>query len=311
MGKFYDSCKSKNGEVTAENVLNQLEKYGMLSSESIMEHAVKLYNDNADVVDIKQGKAIVESLKLFIEVYRLDREEHGGKGSMLRTKILMFIALCNYKIGNINRAYCIAKQGLEAIDEEIAHSVFVGLDPAILGADTVNELIEVIEESHIDEVNVNGSIYDVQPEELDLRQFDEMVDVLNEVGKPSKQLIKKAIDTISQVQSQFSKIAEQMGDPIRGYETNQMFETFKLPLYFAWRGYKYGWHTDFCEEGDSLFPFMMFEMELRKNTQELIDLLKSQSPFAKIERDSAITKMLLSIFECFVQDIDNGTVKII
>ena len=93
-------------------------------------------------------------------------------------------------------------------------------------------------------------------------------------------------------------------------QINQTLEAFKIPLCFAWQGYKYGWHTDFSEEGDSLFPFMMFEMELKKNTKELIDLLRTQSPFASIERNSAITNSLISIYTTFIKDIDNGTIKL-
>ena len=128
--------------------------------------------------------------------------------------------------------------------------------------------------------------------------------------KPSKEQIQKLVNVISHIQNQFSEIAKQVGDAARGFQLNQMFETFKLPLYLAWRGYNYGWHTDFMEEGDSLFPIMMFEADVLKNTQELIDMLETNSPFANVEKNSAITTSLISVYKSFIYDIKNENIKL-
>lgn len=82
-----------------------------------------------------------------------------------------------------------------------------------------------------------------------------------------------------------------------------------MPLYFAWQGYKYGWHTDFCKEGDSLIPFMMFEADMKNNVNNLITALRQQSPFADIEKNSAITKGLISIYSIFLTDLEKGKFK--
>lgn len=296
---------------TADNVIKELSSYGMLNTDAVMERAVKLYNDNANVASIAQAKNIIESLKLFVKAYQLDEEEHDELGSPMKCKILMFIALCNYKIDNINRAYCIAKQGLDAIDEAIENSVLSGIPRSMYGEDTIKELMDAIETNRYDEVTDEDDYYEIDPEEIDTARFEEIIGHSEEISaKPSKQQIKQMIETISHVQEQFVKTAERFGDSMRGFQIKQSLETFKLPLFFAWRGYKYGWHTDWCEEGDSLFPFMMFEANLKKNTQELIDLLRTQSPFAQIERDSMITNTLISIYSTFISDIDNGTIKL-
>ena len=300
-----------NIENTADKILSELRSYGMLNTETVMEHAVKLYNDNASFASIAQAKNIIESLKLFVKAYQLDEEEHDELGSPMKCKILMFIALCNYKIDNINRAYCIAKQGLDAIDEAIDNSPIIGLPRSMYGEDNIKELMEAIEGNRFDEVEDEDDYYKIDPEEIDTSRFEEIIGQSDEVSdKPSKQQIKSMIETISHVQEQFVKAAERYGDNMRGFQIKQSLETFKLPLFLAWRGYKYGWHTDWCEEGDSLFPFMMFEADLKKNTQELIDLLRTQSPFAQIERDSIITNTLISIYTTFINDIDNGTIKL-
>jgi hypothetical protein len=300
-----------NIDTSAETILKELRSYGMVKADAIMERAVKLYNDNANVTSIDQAKKIIESLKLFVKAYQLDEEEHEEPGSPLKCKILMFIALCNYTIDNINRAYCIAKQGLDAINEAIENSHFTGIPRSMYGEDTIKELMDAIETNRYDEVTDEDDYYEIDPEEIDTTRFEEIAGQSEEDSdKPSKQQIKLMIETISHVQEQFVKTAERLGDSMRGFQIKQSLEAFKLPLFFAWRGYKYGWHTDWCEEGDSLFPFMMFEADLKKNTQDLIDLLRTQSPFAQIERNSMITNTLISIYSTFISDIDNGTIKL-
>lgn len=298
-------------ERTADSVIRDLSSYGILNAEAVMEHAVRLYNDNETITSIGQAKNIIESLKLFVKAYRLNEENNSRPGSPLKCKILMFIALCNYKIDNINRAYCIAKQSLDAIDGAIANSVLTGLPRSMYGEDTIKELLNLIETNRYDEVADEEDYSKIDPEEIDTSRFDDLLRQQGESSeKPSKQQIKNMIETISHVQEQFTKAAERVGDSIRGLQIRQFLETFKLPLFFAWRGYKYGWHTDWCEEGDSLFPFMMFEANLTKNTQELINTLRTQSPFAQIERNSMITNSLISIYTAFINDLDNGTIKL-
>lgn len=300
----------KNG-ATAESILKELSNYDMFNVEAIMERAIKMFNDNEDNENIEQIKNIIESLKLFVKAYQMDEEEHDRPGSMIKCKILMFIALCNYKIGNINRAYCIAKQCLNAIDKAVENSIFIGIPRSTYGENTIKELIDVIETNYYDDIEDDNDCYEIDPKEIDTARFEEIIGQSEEdYDKPSKQQIKQMIETISHVQEQFVKAAEHFGDNMRGSQIKQSFEVFKLPLFFAWRGYKYGWHTDWCEEGDSLFPFMMFEADIKKNTRELIDLLRTQSPFAQIEHNSMITNTLISIYSTFISDIDNGTIKL-
>src|SRR5574344_65378 len=225
--------------VSAEKIINELGGYGMVNTGAVMERAVKLYNENSNVSNLSQAKAIIESLKLFVKVYQLDEEEKGDRVSVLKPKILMFIALCNFKIDNINRAYCIAKQGLDAVDEAIENSVFTGIPRSMYGADTLEELIEVIENNRFDEVEDEDNYYNIAPEEIDISKFEEILSRpdLSDT-KPSKSQIKQLIETISHIQSEFSKIGEQSGDGFRAFQINQTFETFKMPLYFAWQGYK-------------------------------------------------------------------------
>ncbi len=305
------TAKSDNSSLSAESILKELQGYRMINAAAVMERATNIFNDNADVATIQQAKNIIESLKLFIKAYQLDRDEFEEVGSPMKCKLLMFIAWCNFKIGNLNRAYCIAKQGLDAVDEAMNHSVIVGLPRSTFGTDNLEHLIDTIESNYINEIKDGDDYYKINPEEIDTSFFDDFAGE-SERGahKPSKELIKNMIEAISHVQDEFDKAAEHFGDPMRGLQIRENLETFKMPLFFAWRGYKYGWHTDWCKEGDSLFPFMMFEADLKKNTKELLNLLKTQSPFAQIERNSMITDSLISIYTAFINDLDNGTIKL-
>ena len=49
---------------------------------------------------------------------------------------------------------------------------------------------------------------------------------------------------------------------------------------------------------------------MKKNTQDLIDMLQTQSPFVYFERNSAITNTLIAIYKTFINDIDNNTIKV-
>ena len=129
-------------------------------------------------------------------------------------------------------------------------------------------------------------------------------------SKPSKSQIKSLIDAISNLQTEFSKFGEQTGNAVKAFQLNQTLQLYKIPLCFAWQGYKYGWHTDFSKEGDSLFAFMMFETDIKKNTQDLIAQLKTQSIFDQIEDDSPLTRSLISIYKTFLSDLDSGTIKL-
>lgn len=127
------SPQSITPAVTADSIVSELQSYGMLNKEAIMERAVNLYNNNCSVATVEEAYAVLESLKLFAKVYDLEVKEMEEKGmdySLFMPKILMFIALANYKIGNFNQAYCVAKQGLDAVDnaeKNLFLQVFLGL----------------------------------------------------------------------------------------------------------------------------------------------------------------------------------------
>lgn len=85
---------------------------------------------------------------------------------------------------------------------------------------------------------------------------------------------------------------------------------FKNVLYFAWEKYKYGWHSDFWEEGHSMFDYLMFELKARDVISDLIKLLEEASPFRLIEKDGVITNALKIIYRDLLNKIEKGEIKI-
>ena len=294
----------------AEHILSELSSYGMMNTEAIMERAVELYNDHANVRNLTDAKCIVEALKLFVKCNQLHDKENDGQVSMLKPKILMFIALCNYKIDNTNRAYHIAQKALTAIDDAETNSPFIGIPKSMLGEDAINELLDAIKQNHWDKVDQDQDDDDVDENEVDTTVFDNLARSYSHNTATSKDNIKSLVQALSHIQKQFSEIGNKTGDVELAFQNNQVIVMYKNVLYFAWEKYKYGWHSDFWKEGDSMVNYMMFELQAREIINDLNKVLKESSPFRMIERNGAITKDLIVIFEDLLSKIDKGSITI-
>lgn len=222
----------------------------------------------------------------------------------------MFIALCNYKIDNTNRAYHIAQKALTAIDDAETNSPFIGIPKSMLGEDTINELLDAIKQNHWDKVDLDQDDDDVDENEVDTTVFDNLARSYSHNTATSKDNIKSLVQALSHIQKQFSEIGNKTGDVELAFQNNQVIEMYKNVLYFAWEKYKYGWHSDFWKEGDSMVNYMMFELQAREIINDLNKVLKESSPFRMIERNGAITKDLIVIFEDLLSKIDKGSITI-
>lgn len=304
-------CSIKNEEkiITAESVLKELRSYDMLNVGAIMERAVKMFNDNVNIEKIEQIKNIIESLKLFVKAYQMDEEENNGPGSMIKCKILMFIALCNYKIGNTNRAYCIAKQGLDAIDEAEMNSVIIGIPRSAYGENTIKELMGVIESNHYDDVNDEEEYYEIDPKEIDTTGFDEIVSMYNretDFSPSSKKFV-------SDVLKKYDDIRLQLMIAVIN-ERNQeamlivmMLHEFACPIFYAWEYWGYGHMTDFWKEDICLDIYRRFLSknildEIRKSYQQMSNFF----PFRVFDKDNSLKTATLAILEELIQDMENN-----
>ena len=307
------SKKSIKHTATAESILQEMASYGMLKADAVMESGINLHNEvqMSEVCTIQGGEKTIESLKLLIKALELDEEESemNGRGtSMLKPKILEFIASCNYRLGNFNTAYCVAKQGLEAIDEAIEDSVFTGIPRSMYGAEGIENIINLIENAYYDQVEDEDDIWAVDPKEIITDTFDRFV---NEQRQPqsknvlSKQSIEQMVEIIHKVQKMFNDYGNKSGNTQMFMIANGL-EMFLNPLYYAWEKMKYGWHTDFLNEGDSMFGYLMFEADIHGNIDNSIKCLENGSPFTGIEKDGIITSSLLAIFRTIKNKLNSG-----
>ena len=307
------SKKSIKHTASAESILQEMASYGMLKADAVMERGINLHNEvqMSEVCTIQGGEKTIESLKLLIKALELDEEESekNGRGtSMMKPKILEFIASCNYRLGNFNTAYCVAKQGLEAIDEAIEDSVFTGIPRRMYGADDKENIINLIENAYYDQVEDEDDIWAVDPKEIVTDTFDRFV---NEQRQPqsknvhSKQSIEQMVEIIHKVQKMFNDYGNKSGNTQMFMIANGL-EMFLNPLYYAWEKMKYGWHTDFLNEGDSMFGYLMFEADIHGNIDNSIKCLENGSPFTGIEKDGIITSSLLAIFRTIKNKLNSG-----
>lgn len=292
--------------VTAEKILRQLSGYGMLNADAVMERAVKLYNDNANGSTILQVKAIIESLKLFVKVYRLDEEEHEeeGRTSMLKPKILMFIALCNYKIDNINRAYCIAKQGLDAVDEAIENSVFTGVPRSMYGADTLEEIIRTIENGRYEDVEDEDDYYIIDPEEIDLARFEEIMGNQS-FDASSRQFIHSVIKAYDDLRTNL------MGAFLQGNQKAiqivMMLQDFVCPVFYAWEYFGYGKMSDIWKEDLAVDTFEKFKSsDILSETRKAYNSISNGFfPFRAIDQDGGLCESTKMVLEVLIERLES------
>lgn len=129
---------------------------------------------------------------------------------------------------------------------------------------------------------------------------------LSDPNKPTAESIREAISKIKFLQNDMLKFGEQHGMLADAMQYKHMFDQFLFPLYLGWQLYKYGWHSDFWKEGDSMFEYMSFEMNAAENIETLLSALKYQSPFSQFEVDYSYTDNLIPIYEHLLQGIKRG-----
>ena len=152
---YKESSKIK----TAESVLSNLKATCRYDADDIMDAAIKHLELYSDAVTPEQIKGVAESLKLFVEVYKLLIEQtyDDGRTHLLLPKVCFFISICNLKICNIEQAYAVAKEGLAKINTAISESVFENMPPDILGADDLKSVINDIENNYPQVLSSNNS----------------------------------------------------------------------------------------------------------------------------------------------------------
>lgn len=114
--------------------------------------------------------------------------------------------------------------------------------------------------------------------------------------KPNETQLRTLINTVSKIQDYMLTQGEAHDQLVQAFQFAKMLEAFKLPLLFAWEQHKYGWHSDFWKEGDSIFEYDMFLFNADEHIKNCISILSSDSPFTHFERNGELTDDLIAIF---------------
>ena len=175
-----------------------------------------------------------------------------------------------------------------------------GVPRDMYGESTINELISIIETQHWDDVDEEMDVDDVDETEIDLDNFYNMKCKAERdartSGNPEATRISQLVEVVDKVQSQYWEAGAKSGNLDMQMQYHNLFNIIKNALYYCWEKLGCGHHSDFWKEGDSMFDYMMFELGPEERINAIINLLEESSPFAPIERNSAITNALLSIF---------------
>lgn len=274
-----------------------------------MESAVNLYNKHSGVQTIDDGLAIIESLKLFVKVKELDDNENEFRASIFKPKILMFIALCNYKIDNINQAYCIANQGLDAIEEAINASVLTGISPNMLGSNTLKEIISIIENNRFDDVEDADNYFTVNATDIDTSHFERItginLSVNIESNDPlSQEFILPVIAKFDALRMQLMEVAILQNDNA-ALMSVMMLHDIACSVFYAWEYKEYGHISDFWKEDAAIDAYNKFNLDSLKNLKQQHTLFTNgMFPLKSIDKDGSLQSSMIKILEALIKKRD-------
>lgn len=293
---------------TAESIILDLKRKRKYEPDEIMDVAVRKFESVIEESSNTKANSYVESLKLFIEVYKLLQEEsHSeGKTSMLLPKVYFFISLCNLKLCNIKQAYLVAKEGLKKVDEAINDSVFVNLPPHLLGAGDLKDLIDVVEKQYPFIVNgINN--FTVNPCIIDTSIID--VIELNNLPNNEKLSIEeldKFLNEINSIQSSLQRLYDKNRNA-KVLQAKQNIGVYKYPLLIGIMLLnKHSSEKD--EQIEKDFKYQEYTDNLLGNIKNLCTTLNSESPFRIILKNDNITNPLLNIYNLILEELSKNDI---
>ena len=274
--------------------------------DDLLEQGCALFDKGFYLKDKEDIQSMVKSFELFVEANKLidSIEEY----SILKPKVLGFIALCNFKMGNMDSAYKIARKGKLLIPVVLNNCPFTGFSGAHIGEKKLDEIIYNIEHKYFNQVDKENLGAPINENIINLKNVKSILDDSLPSIIPKKEL-KMIIELISKYQKNYSEIEGDQAEEMNAFEIIEGLDMYKNPLLFAWEKYKYGWHSDFWEEGESMFEYMDFEMNINEILQILVSSLKNDSPFKMVDEDFNLTQSLLRIYTSLQEMLRNGEIK--
>lgn len=302
------SPQSITPAVTADSIVSELQSYGMLNKEAIMERAVNLYNNNCSVATVEEAYAVLESLKLFAKVYDLEVKEMEEKGmdySLFMPKILMFIALSNYKIGNFNQAYCVAKQGLDAVENAEKKSIFTGFPRSMYGAVNMEEVIRLIENNFFDDVFDSDNYWEIEPNNVITERFMALTEQFNS-HRINRDYILSTINFYDNVRAQLV-YAYVQGNKL-AMHLIMMVHEFACPLFYAWEYFGFGKMSDLWKEDLAIETYNKYKSQnvLEESRKSLNAITNGIFPFRTFDKDGKVLESTKNILKALIKDIEEN-----
>ena len=291
---------------TAESVLSHLKATNRYDADELMKAAVKHFELYSDATTPKKIKGVGESLKLFVGVYQMLIEQtyDEGRTHMLLPKVYFFIALCNFKLCNINQAYAVAQEGLIKVDEVIRESLFANLSPDLIGGEDLKELVSNIEKAYPG-VKTNYNSNSVNPCIIDT-SIVEYVEKNNpdKFWKLTIEDIEKVHDRLCFLQTSLLKLFEKTNNK-KVIDAKNNIDIFKYPLYVAWELFDSNFYLKVNQQDIDSQNYQNFKNDTKSGILELILELEKDSLFQKILKNDNVTDRLISIYKYILQEIES------
>lgn len=297
---------------SAESIISQLKSTHQYDEDSLMNSAYKLFEENSNASTSAELDGIVESLKLFVEVYKLlfQNSIEEGKTPMLMPKVYFFIALCNFKICNIKQAYVVAKEGLKKVDSVIKDSVFVNLPPNLLGSEDLKHLISVIENQFPNVIHSNYGDVMLDPCVIDTGIIKSMeLNSSPEIESLTVNELEKGLKKLCSIQDSLKKLYKktQSGKVV---DTIEKIEEYKYPFYHAWMALDANTCPE-VEEGTihtSLFNSYISNLDSEVN--RLCKTLNEDSLFRRILKNDNVTDYLVKLYTLILDNLTHANINI-
>jgi len=282
--------------MTAESVIAELRRTDSLMPSSLFEWGAKWYEDNKDCERPDQIKAVIEAFRLFVEAHRLEKESMEREEethSITLVGILKYLALCNYKLDNLEQAGKIAQLGLIELEKTLEESAII-IDPDRLGKRLMEEVIELVKkDGRYEEYDEDDEEFD--EEEIDLEAAEGYLLIMDKDDSRAREISADNLRTLIKRVQAAARILRQLDDnsvpPVSLFQIEDLTKTI---LYFCWEKLGFGNHWDFWKEGDSMMPYLSVEMNPRKHLEGVMAFYQQTSPFKVVDSKDIIRKGVIA-----------------
>lgn len=262
----------------------------MSQAQQLFNEAHALIEENYRVANENEAWNIFKALQLLVDANKIE-----SSPSFLKAQIIMCMATCNFKIGNYTLAYNCA---LIAKNEIIKALSISPLDENstknLLGWDNCEDIIQAVKKETNNHVAELMESYVLTA--LDTTALRKIYPVSNN-STFSKQILFDMINVLGGYNLMLRNQAKISGNWEYANKAIQYNNLFRYPLLYIWEKYGFGTNDSFWEEDENMFPYQLMISQLNQYLPQLIDVLRTDSPFKQSEKNGQITNNLILIYK--------------